>query len=201
MKKGEETRAAIVDQALASASVTGLNGLSIGRLASQMDLSKSGLFSHFGSKEALQVAVIHEVVERFIEQVIRPSFAENTGVRRLEALFDNWIQWSNEKGFPGGCPLIAASIEFDDQPGMIRDHVLEQQQAWLDCIERMAKKAVQEGAFRSDLVLRQFAFELNAIGLGLSNSLRLMKDGDAGRLARTAFQRLMDHARGNSTNH
>ncbi len=195
MKKGEQTRMAIIDQALNRASIVGLGGLSIGGLATDLKMSKSGLFAHFGSKETLQESVLSEVVDRFIDKVIRPALKESTGIARLETLMAAWIGWGDAKKFPGGCPLMSASIEFDDQPGPLQDYVVKQQSNWLGLIEKMSARAIADGDFRESLDLAQFAFEFNAIGLGFNYSIRLHNDVRATQHARTAFDRLISNAR------
>jgi AcrR family transcriptional regulator len=179
---------------MAISSVRGLNGISIGQLATRMSMSKSGLFAHFGSKEALQLAVIEEIVGRFIRDVIRPAIAETTGLERIHAVFDSWLGWSMANDFPGGCPLVAATIELDDQEGNMRDKIAEMQSMWLECLARMAKKAVKDGDFREDLVVNQFAFELNGIGLAFNHAHRLFRDHKAESRARTFYSRLLQDA-------
>jgi AcrR family transcriptional regulator len=194
MGKGEETRAAILRKAVSVASVQGLDGLSIGRLAELSGLSKSGLFAHFGSKEALQKSVLECVVDDFRSRVILPALREETGLERLRHLFAAWLDWAAEDEKASGCPLLAASIELDDQPGELRDYLVEQQKAWLDCIVRMAAKAVTQAEFRRDLDVQQFAFQFNSIGLGFNFSHRLIEDAHAARRAHAAFEQLVDSA-------
>lgn len=195
MSKGEATRAAILEQAATMASVHGLEGLSIGRLAARARLSKSGLFSHFGSKEALQQAVLGHVVDDFRTQVIVPALRAPSGVERLTALFAAWLDWTTAEERRGGCPLLGASVELDDRPGPLRDYLVDRQQAWLDCIARMAAKAVAEAAFRRQLDTAQFAFQFNALGLGFNFAYRLLDDPEARRRAERAFDALLSSAR------
>ncbi len=195
MSKGAETRAAILGQAISMASVYGLDGLTIGRLATQSGMSKSGLFGHFGSKEALQFAVLETVVEEFKLKVIHPAAKERTGEARLRTLFSAWMDWTSADEQTGGCPLMGASVELDDRPGELRDFLAEQQIEWLDCIRRMAQKAVSEGAFQTGLDTRQFAFEFHSIGLGFNFSLRLLDDPNALGRARHAFNSLIQRAK------
>jgi AcrR family transcriptional regulator len=190
MSKGQNTRAAILRQAVALARVQGIEGLSIGRLAERSGLSKSGLFGHFGSKEALQRAVLEAVVEEFRTTVIVPALREPTGLARLQRLFDAWLTWAQGDEKDGGCPLLGASIELDDRPGELRDYLVEKQQAWLDCIRRMTAKAVADGELHPGLDSEQFAFEFNAIGLGFHFAYRLLDDATAAERARNSFQRL-----------
>ncbi len=195
MSKGAETRAAILGQAISMASVYGLDGLTIGRLATQSGMSKSGLFGHFGSKEALQFAVLETVVEEFKLKVIHPAAKERTGEARLRTLFSAWMDWTSADEQTGGCPLMGASVELDDRPGELRDFLAEQQIEWLDCIRRMAQKAVSEGTFQTGLDTRQFAFEFHSIGLGFNFSLRLLDDPNALGRARHAFNSLIQRAK------
>lgn len=176
------------------ASVHGLEGLSIGRLAELAGLSKSGLFGHFGSKEALQQAVLECVVGEFRSEVILPALREQSGTLRLEQLFAGWLAWAAADEKTGGCPLLAASIELDDQPGELRDYLVGQQKAWLDCIARMATKAISQAEFRGDLDVEQFAFEFNSIGLGFNFAYRLLDDPRAQRRAEHAFRQLVASA-------
>jgi AcrR family transcriptional regulator len=195
MYKGEMTRAAILERAAAMASVHGFEGISIGRLAADAGMSKSGLFGHFGSKEALQHAILEFVIEDFKARVIAPALREPTGEARLRALQTNWLTWTGQEPLVGGCPLMAAAVELDDQPGPLRDYLVAQQEAWLDCIRRMAQKAVAEGVFRDGLDTRQFAFEFHGIGLGFSFARRLLRDPQAQKRAVKALDRLIQSAK------
>src|SRR4026209_785464 len=127
MTKGAQTRENILDHAVRLASETGLEGLTIGTLADELKLSKSGLFAHFRSKEALQVQVLEHVAARFVDFVVKPALAEPRGAPRLRALFERLIEWPKRKEFPGGCPIIAAASELDDRPGPARDLLVGQQ--------------------------------------------------------------------------
>jgi AcrR family transcriptional regulator len=196
MSKGEQTRASILRHAVTLASLEGLEGLSIGRLAERSGLSKSGLFGHFGSKEALQLAVLETCVEDFRNEVILPALRDPSGVRRLELLFAAWMAWAAEHERAGACPLLGASIELDDRPGALRDYLADKQKAWIDCVARIAAKAVDQGELRADLDVEQFAFEFNNIGLGLNFAHRLLDDPTARRRAETAFRNLVAGAAG-----
>jgi len=194
MSKGEATRASILRHAVALCSVQGLEALSIGRLADLSGMSKSGLFGHFGSKEALQQAVLESVVEDFRGRVILPALREPGGVSRLRRLFSLWLEWASEEKRDGGCPLLGASTELDDRPGELRDYLVEKQKAWLDCIARIAAKAIAEREFRADVDVEQFAFEFNNIGLGFNFAHRLLDDTRARHRARNAFETLVASA-------
>ncbi len=173
------------------ASVLGFEGISIGRLASEAGMSKSGLFGHFGSKEALQHAILDFTIDDFKTRVITPALREPTGKARLTMLFSNWLDWLGRESFAGGCPLMVACVELDDRPGALRDYLVTQQVAWLDRIRRTVQKAVAEGVFRDGLDTRQFAFEFQGIGLGYNFARRLLNDSNARNRAQLAFTRLI----------
>jgi len=194
MTKGETTRDTVLREAVDLASVVGLNGLTIGELASHTGLSKSGLFRHFGSKEALQVATLQQGVRRFVDSVVRPALRQPRGVERLRALFDGWLEWSDTSGPRGGCLFVAAAIELDDQPGPARDYLVETQREWLATIELSAKLATDAGAFRPDLDCMQFAHDLYGIYLGYHMTNRLFRDPSARKRTIASFDRLMDDA-------
>ena len=195
MGKGAETRAYILTQAISMAGILGLEGLTIGRLATQTGMSKSGLFGHFGSKEALQLAVLETIAKDFSLKVISPALKEPTGETRLRKLFSNWMEWANDEKQEGGCRLMGASVELNARPGELRDYLAEQQIEWIDCIRRMAQKAVSESIFRAGLDTRQFAFEFHSIGLGLNFSLRLLRDPAALSRSQVAFDSLIQKAK------
>jgi AcrR family transcriptional regulator len=195
MRKGERTKEAIVEEAVALASAGGLEGLSIGALADKTGLSKSGLFAHFGSKEALQIAVLEAAAADFVARVVTPARAETDGVRRIIALMENWVAWSNDPA-RRGCPFVAAQVEWDDREGPVRDHLVALQRTWLDYLSRAAERAKEQGRFRPDLDTYAFAHDLYAIALGYHNAHRLMRDPKAETFARAAFTRLIRDARG-----
>ena len=191
MGKGAETRERILDQAVRIASRDGLEGLTIGSLSSELGLSKSGLFAHFGSKDELQLQVLQAAVERFTETVIRPSLTAPRGEPRIRALFENWLAWSNAPDMPGGCVLVAASTELDDRPGPQRDFLTQAFRSRAAFMAKAARLAVEAGHFRADLDPAQFAFEVDSIVLGYHHAQHLMRDPTAGELARGSFERLL----------
>jgi AcrR family transcriptional regulator len=195
MRKGDETRAAILDRAVAEASRLGLEGLTIGNLARQVGLSKSGLFAHFGSKEELQLDVLAAGVERFVAQVMAPAFRAPRGLPRVEALFEGWLAWARQPALPGGCLFVALANELDDRPGPLRDRLVAYQRDWIDTVATAARIAVDEGHFRPDLDRRQFAYGFYSIELAFHHFDRLLSDPDAERRARTAFRELLTLAR------
>lgn len=198
MRKGEQTRSAVVETALGLASTHGLHGLSIGDLASRTGLSKSGLFAHFGSKEHLQQAVLEAAAERFVDRVVRPALKAPRGLTRMRALFDNWLDWlkGSERDGPGGCPILGAAFELDDQTGPLRDMLVCQQKDWLASIGRMVEGAKLTGEIRADIDTAQVAFELQGIALASHFSAHLVGDPMAEPRARAAFEGLLARVAG-----
>ena len=190
--KGEQTREAILTKALGLATRIGFEGLTIGRLADDLGMSKSGLFAHFRSKEALQLEILRMAGALMVETVVKPALVVKRGEPRLRALFDGWLAWEQSPSLPGGCPFMAASFELDDRPGPVRDFVVQNLRDWLDTLAGAARIAVQEGHFRADLDCEQFAHECQGIGLAFVHSSRLMRDPKARARAQTAFESLLD---------
>jgi AcrR family transcriptional regulator len=191
MSKGTETRDRILDQAVRIASRDGLEGLTIGSLSSELKLSKSGLFAHFGSKDELQLQVLQAAVARFNETVARPALAAPRGEPRIRAFFEHWLAWANNPEMPGGCIFVTASVELDDRPGPQRDFFAK---AYGDRIVFLAKAAhisVEAGHFRPDLDCEQFAFDIDCIAIGYHHAQRLLRDPRAEQHARAAFERLL----------
>lgn len=195
MGKGELTRQAILEKATAIASQVGLGGLTIGKLAEELELSKSGLFAHFGSKESLQVAILEHAAERFVEVVVKPGLRAPRGEPRLRSLFDRWRQWPKLNPMPGGCVLVAAAVELDDRPGPARDLLVKQQRDWRDLLAATVRAAVAERQFRKDVDPEQFAHDLYGVMLGYHHSLRLLRDPRAEKHAVRAFENLVEAAR------
>jgi len=168
--RGDRTRRAILAKAVDIASAEGLEGLSIGRLASELGVSKSGLFAHFGSKQELQLETIATASEIFEEEVWLPVAEFEPGVVRLAALMDSWLAYFRRGVFSGGCFFSNAHHEFDSRPGPIRDEIAKQKQRWTDAIVAHIKGAQKRGQLRPDAEPEQLAFELDAAGV-LANSL------------------------------
>jgi AcrR family transcriptional regulator len=198
VRKGEKTRGAILDRALRMASELGLEGVTIGRLADALDLSKSGLFAHFASKENLQVQTLERAAERFAEVVVRPALAAPAGEPRLRALFEGWLEWPRRVKQPGGCLFAAAAAELDDRPGPARDRLVGLQREWLGTVERVVGRAQEVGHLRRDLDAAQLAFELQGIMLAYNHASRLLRDPRAREQAFAAFERLVADARARS---
>jgi AcrR family transcriptional regulator len=182
--KQRNTREAILDRAVDIASEEGLEGLTIGRLASEMEMSKSGLFGHFGSKEELQLATIDAAGRRFIDAVVVPVADQEEGAERLRALSDGYIGYMERQVFPGGCFWATVTAEFDSRPGPVRDAVREKVAAWVGGLEREAEAAgVDDSA--------QLAFEIYSIAQGANSAFQLFDDCAAFDRARTAIDRLL----------
>jgi AcrR family transcriptional regulator len=190
VSKGDETKAAILDQAVEIASEVGFTGLTIGQLAERTGLSKSGLFAHFRSKEALQLETLARARERLTDVVVRPTLATPRGEKRVRALFDLWLLWSTEI-LEGGCIFVTGAIEYDDRPGPMRDALVQGEKDWTEFIVTVAGTAVSEGDFRADLDTEQFAFMVQALMYGYHHASRLMKDPKALDRTRVAFDQLL----------
>lgn len=192
VSKGDRTRQVILAEATRLAARVGLEAITIGELSRRLELSKSGLFAHFRSKERLQIEVVHAASALFVERVVRPAVREPRGRPRVQALFERWIEWATSA--PGGCIFVGAAAEFDDRPGAVRDAIAASQRQWLDTLARAASIAVEEGHFNGDVDPAQFAFEAYASMLGAHLVTRLLDD-DVGLVrARLAFDRLLASA-------
>jgi AcrR family transcriptional regulator len=191
MRKGQRTRQDILGQAVALASELGLEGLTIGSLASRLGMSKSGLFAHFGSKEDLQLATLSNARERFERFVFSPALAAPRGLPRLRELFRRWLAWADDSAMPGGCVIIGATTEYDDRPGPVRDALVASQQDLRRALARAVEIAMAEGHLRPDTAPEQVAFELFAIVFAAHHDRRLLRDPAAARNATTAFEALI----------
>jgi AcrR family transcriptional regulator len=195
MAKGETTREAILERALSMATRTGIEGLTMGTLAKEAKLSKSGLFAHFQSKEQLQLDVLETAATRFIEMVIAPALREPRGEPRVRALFNRWMEWEKAPFLPGGCPFIALANELDDRPGPVRERLVAYQRDWLQALSTAARIAVAEGHFRADLDGDQLAYDLYAIILAYQHFSRLLRDPAAESRVRQGFESLIAASR------
>jgi AcrR family transcriptional regulator len=197
MSKGEATRGAVLATALDLASQHGLAGVSIGRLAECCGMSKSGLFAHFSSKEKLEVEILREAMDRFVNVVISPALKAKRGEPRVLALFDRWLAWVDE--LRGGCIFAAAAVELDDKPGPARDLLVSSQKDWLETLATAARIAVDEGHFRADLEPDQFAHEIYCLGFGHHSLSRLVRDPQFEQRTRRTFERIVRDARRSKT--
>lgn len=189
MRKGDATRYAILGRATELASEVGLSGLTIGYLADELELSKSGLFAHFQSKEALQIQVLEHAAATFTDLVVKPALAAPRGLPRLRALFQHWMSW--DAGLPGGCVFVAAASELDDRPGSVRERLVELQQQWIEFIVTAVRKAIEEGHVVANADPAQFAQDLYGIMLAWHHHSRLLNDRAAKRRAQRAFDALL----------
>lgn len=194
VSKGDETRAVILDEALQLASTVGFTGLSIGQLAEHTGMSKSGLFAHFRSKEQLQLQALAHARARFTDVVVRPTLDAPRGEPRVRELLERWLTWERDT-LTGGCIFVAATAEYDDQPGPMRDALVRDQADWVEFIAHVARSAVAEGHFRGDLDADQFAYHLLSLMLGLHHTGRLLADPRARDRCRTAVEQLIGDAR------
>lgn len=195
MSKGQETRSSVLGSALSLATQVGLDGLTIGKLAEHVGMSKSGLFAHFASKENLQVAILEEATQRFIAHVVAPALKKPRGEARLRALFENWLTWSKLDFMPGGCVFVVAGVELDDRPGPARDRYISSQKDWLATLAGAARIAVEEKQFRADVDVEQIAHEIYGIAFGYHFTRRIGDPARTERRTRAAFERLLADAR------
>ena len=193
---GARTRTAILQTAADLASVDGLDGLSIGRLATELAMSKSGLFAHFGSKEELQLATIEEARQRYAQEVIEPACAAGSGIARLHALCEAFLSYLERAVFPGGCFFASAMAEFDSKaPGPVRDRIAQCQEQWMSTLERAAEEGQQRGELRTGSDPQQLAFELEAALLSANWYYHLFNDATYfDRARRTVRARLASEA-------
>jgi AcrR family transcriptional regulator len=189
--KGEQTRAAILDEALKIGSRLGLEGLTIGSLADATGMSKSGLFAHFGSREDLQLAVLDHAAQRYGEMVFVPVLKIERGLPRLRALFERWLDWTIESGLPGGCIMISTAIEYDDRPGPIRDAAIANQHRGNAITQKAVRLAIEEGHLSPGTEPEQISFEMLGLVLASHNHRRLLGDKETRKRALTAFEELI----------
>jgi AcrR family transcriptional regulator len=168
--RGQRTRQAILLHAARVGSAEGLEAVSLQRLATDLGISKSGLFAHFGSKEELHMATIDAAAQIFVDEVIRPALAEPRGVGRVWALCDSWMSYLERGVFPGGCFFWAVAEEFDSRrPGPVRESILEKKGYWSHSLQRAVREAQQAGEIDADVDAEQLAWELDSL-LGGANS-------------------------------
>jgi AcrR family transcriptional regulator len=192
LQKGQQTRAAILDAALGLASHTGLEGLSIGALAEVTQMSKSGVFAHFGSREELQISVIREYHTRFEDEVFFPAMREPRGLPRLRSLFERWVRRVSVE-LDSGCIYISGAVEFDDRPGPVRDALATMVRAWQLALERAIRIAIEEGHLRRDTDPTQLLFEVHGLILALHHDARFLRIPGALNRARVGFERALGH--------
>jgi AcrR family transcriptional regulator len=193
--KGERTRQSILERAVDVASLEGLEGLTIGRLAVELGMSKSGLFAHFGSKEDLQLATIEAASQRYIREIFTPALLEPRGYPRLMAICNSWLSYIRRGVFPGGCFFAAASFEFDSRPGPVRDRVRRLMDDWIGALERAIRMAQDEGHLDPEVDPSDLAFELNALFFGANFAFYLRGDEQATQRAERAVRARLEALR------
>lgn len=192
MRKGEQTKQTILGHAVDLARSLGLEGLSIGRLAEDLKLSKSGLFAHFQSKERLQMQVLEAAGEKFSRQVVRAAVSAPRGPERMWAIFENWMKWGVTSSERGGCIFVAASVELDDQPGPVRDTLVALLKTWVDVMETTIILGQKDGHFRNDIDVHEVVQRFYGIMLSAHLYHRLFRDETTLTNARAAVKKLIE---------
>lgn len=190
LHKGQQTKAAIVEAALGLATQIGLEGLSIGALAEVTQMSKSGVFAHFGSREELQISVIREYHRRFEEEVFYPAMREHRGLPRLRALFANWMKRTSVE-IDSGCIYISGAVEFDDRPGPVRDALASSVMTWHTAMKRAIEGAKAEGHLQAQVDEEQMLFEIHGLILALHYEARFLKAANAMARANRGFENIV----------
>lgn len=192
LHKGQQTRAVILEAALGLASHMGLEGLSIGALAEVTQMSKSGVFAHFGSREELQISVIREYHARFEEEVFFPAISEPRGVPRLRALFERWVHRVSLE-IDSGCIYISGAVEFDDRPGVVRDALAGMVRAWQSALEKAIQIGIEAGHLKPETDATQLLFEVHGLILALHHDARFLRNPGALDRARVGFERTLSY--------
>jgi AcrR family transcriptional regulator len=195
LTKGERTRNAILETAAALATEEGLEPLSIGRLAEETGMSKSGLFAHFGSKEELQLATVDHAASLFVAEVIAPARDAPKGLARVWALCDHMIDYAERQVFPGGCFFAATSFEFNNRPGPVRDRIEENIRSWLSYLEHAVEQARENGELVDDVSAREIAFQLDAFAQAANAQFQLFRDERVFAEARRAIRDRLESLR------
>jgi AcrR family transcriptional regulator len=188
--KGQQTKAAIVDVALGMATHVGVEGLSIGALAEAMQMSKSGVFAHFGSREELQISVVREYHNRFEDEVFKPALKLPRGLPRLRALFDNWMQRTSVE-IDSGCIYISGAVEFDDRPGPVRDALVDTVLTWHAAMKRAIAQAKAEGHLNKTVDEDQTLFEVHGLILALHYEARFLRSPESIARAHRGFDHIL----------
>jgi AcrR family transcriptional regulator len=189
------TRERILHHGLDLMSKSGTAGVTLGLLAEQTGISKSGLFAHFGSKDEVQISLLERAAQVAQQHVVMPAMRVAEGLPRLDALVHNWLGWSTKAGLAGGCPVAAAMFELDDTEGPVRDRVLAMETEWRGLLAQLVRQAIEQGHLRDDLEVDQFVFELCGIYLSHHAALRFVRDRRANARAHAALWSLIDRAR------
>jgi len=193
--KGQRTRNSILEAAAALATEEGLEPLSIGRLAEETGMSKSGLFAHFGSKEELQLATVEYAAALFVAEVIEPARSAPKGLARIWALCDHMIGYSERRVFPGGCFFAATSFEFNNRPGPVRDSIEQMIRSWLSYLEHAVEQAQEAGELDPKASAREVAFQLDAFAQASNAQYQLFRNPQVFDDARRAIQERLESLR------
>jgi AcrR family transcriptional regulator len=193
--KGQRTRNSILEVAAALATEEGLDPLSIGRLAEATQMSKSGLFAHFGSKEELQLATVDHAAKLFVAEVIDPARSAPKGLARIWALCDHMIGYAERQVFPGGCFFAATSFEFNNRTGPVRDRIEEMIRSWLSYLEHAVEQAQEAGELDAKVSVREIAFQLDAFAQASNAQYQLFRDPQVFDDARRAIQERLESLR------
>ncbi|MDM4767151.1 TetR/AcrR family transcriptional regulator [Pelomonas sp. SE-A7] len=194
-ERSELTQSAIVDAALEMAALDGLDSLSIGEVAKKLNLSKSGVFSRIGSREALQRAVLEEFDRRMQQDVILPALREPRGLPRLDAMIQGWLERICRQGSRGSCLYVAGAFEFDDRDSPLRELLLEGVQRWRGMLRRSLLQAKDCGHLKPDADAEQLIFELDALFTGLLREARFLRNPETAKRGLTAYRHLLSHYR------
>ncbi len=195
MKKASSpTRSRILEHGTNLLSTSGLSGITIGTLAEQTGMSKSGLFAHFGSKEEVQLELLQNTAQIAGQHVIAPAMRAAEGLPRLKALVKNWLGWTSRAGLSGGCPVAAGIFELDDTEGPVRERLFQMEQSWRGLLAQQVLRAIELKHLRTDLDVEQFVWELCGIYLSHHASVRFVRDKHADTRAQVAFDALLARA-------
>ena len=190
LHKGQQTKAVILDAALALAAQVGLEGLSIGALADATGMSKSGVFAHFGSREELQISVIAEYHARFAQEVFEPALALPRGLARLRALFANWMARTSVE-LDSGCIYISGAVEFDDRSGPVRDALVESVRVWMAAMRRAIAQSRECGQLHAQVDEAQLLFEIHGLILALHYEARFLRQPGSVARANQGFDSIL----------
>jgi AcrR family transcriptional regulator len=189
MANGISTKHDIIERGLEMASQLGLECITIGLLAKETNLSKSGLFAHFKSKENLQLEILKHAANDFTQKVIHPALKVPGGIERIKTLVKNWIEWGNK--ISGGCIFVTAGTEYSSRPGKVRNLLIQQQEQWIDALRRIASSAIKVGEFKEGIDVDQFAFDLYSLLLGFHYYYKLLDDKQVTQKQEVALDQLL----------
>jgi AcrR family transcriptional regulator len=193
-RAGVATRERILEAGLCLLSNSGFSRLTIGALASEVGMSKSGLFAHFKSKEEIDIALLERMVE-VASAHVAPAMRAKPGLSRLKSVLENWFGWYTKAGLPGGCPAAAGMFELDDVGGPVREKLLKLEKQWHGVLKQLLAESIATGELRKDLDIDQFVWELMGYYLSHHASLKFMRDRNANKRAKKAIQDLIERSR------